>query len=355
MEKRKRISTVKKIPQTEKQILQERPIRSKKYLFFAIVLAAVFFGIFLKINNDKNNINNFKNKVIPEAVAKIVNSPGTKVSIGKISDIDGVYEFELALGNGANNQKYTSYITKDGKILFTSGIKLAVLGTQTQQPTTTKTTSKDIKKSDNPNIVAFIVSNCPFGLQMQRVLSKTISELPEILPYLNVKYIGSITDGKISSMHGDNEAQENLKQICIREEQKDKYWNYVSCYIKAGKTNECLASSGIDTNTLNSCVSDPSKGLKYAQADFDIANKYSIGSSPTLLVNGSQTVSEFDFGGRIPDAIKQIVCNASNKKPEFCSKTLSKDEVPTAFSESDTTNTSNNGGGAPAANCNPAK
>jgi hypothetical protein len=33
-----------------------------------------------------------------------------------------------------------------------------------------------------------------------------------------------VKNGKIASMHGDEEAKENLRQICIREEQKDKYW-----------------------------------------------------------------------------------------------------------------------------------
>jgi len=37
----------------------------------------------------------------------------------------------------------------------------------------------------------------------------------------------------IKSMHGAAEAQENLRQICIREEQSGKYWDYVRCYIEA--------------------------------------------------------------------------------------------------------------------------
>ena len=77
-------------------------------------------------------------------------------------------------------------------------------------------------------------------------------------------------------MHGPEEAQENLRQICIREEQPAKYWNYISCYMKKttataasgmplGDSTGCQASTGVDTAKLNACVSDPSRGLAYAK------------------------------------------------------------------------------------------
>ena len=55
-------------------------------------------------------------------------------------------------------------------------------------------------------------------------------------------------------MHGDEEAQENLRQICIREEQSDKYWEYVSCFMKEGKSADCLNSSTVDEVEINACA-----------------------------------------------------------------------------------------------------
>ena len=150
-----------------------------------------------------------------------------------------------------------------------------------------------------------------------------------------MKYIGSIVDGKITSMHGDAEAQENLKQICIRDEQPTLYWPYVNCYMQEGKTDACLASAGVDVATMNACTTDPKRGLAFAQKDFDAGTKLKVSGSPTLVLNDSQVVSEFDFGGRVANAIKTIVCGASKVPGDYCSKDLSTKELATAFSTTD--------------------
>lgn len=316
-----------------------------KNILLLISLVIFLVAIFLLKNNlnlgvltGKGDLEKFRTQIIPEAVKKVVNNPSTKFTIGNVKDSNGVYEFELSLGTGAQAQKYTSYITKDGKMLFASGIKLDVLGEKTQNtepsPTTEKKlTCNDLTKAEIPVLTGFIVAKCPYGLQMQRLFKKTIDELSQISNNLVIRYLGSVENGKITSMHGDEEAQENLKQICIREEQKDKYWNYVSCYMQEGKSDECLKTAFVDADLLSSCLSDPNKGLKYAKADFDLANKFNVTSSPTLLLNNNQKVSEFDFGGRIPNAIKEIVGCSYKTRPEAFKKDLSKDEVASSFSQ----------------------
>jgi len=311
-----------------------------------ILLFLILGGIlYFKNNNDeKNNLNKFRTQIIPNAVKNVVGST-TQFSVGTVKDSSGVYEFELTLGSGANSKKYTSYITKDEKILFTSGVKLKASEEKkvtNTQGTEKKLTCKDLVKTKTPTLTAFIVSNCPYGLQMQRLFKKTIDELPQIMANLNIKYIGSLENGKVTSMHGDKEAEENLRQICLREEQKNKYWSYVSCYMKEEKSEECLSTEGIDLNQLNSCVSDQSRGLKYAKADFDLASKFNIGSSPTLLLNEKQIVSEFDFGGRTPNAIKEIVGCSYQNKPEAYKRDLSKENVASSFSKTDASSNSNN-------------
>ena len=39
-----------------------------------------------------------------------------------------------------------------------------------------------------------------------------------------------------------------------------------------GDSPSCQASTGVDTAKLNACVSDPSRGLAYAQKDFDLGH-----------------------------------------------------------------------------------
>lgn len=193
----------------------------------------------------------------------------------------------------------------------------------------------DIAKSNQPLLEAFIVSQCPFGLQMQRIMAEMISELPQCKDYLKVGYIGSIANDNITSMHGNEEAEENLRQICIRDEQSDKYWDYINCYMKEGKSADCLKNVSVDHGMLGSCINESSRGLAYAQKDFDLANEFRITASPTLMMNG-KTVNEFDFAtnttdGRSPEALKEILCCGFKNKPTFCSEELNKTKAKTMF------------------------
>ena len=191
--------------------------------------------------------------------------------------------------------------------------------------------AQNVVKNSNPALEAYVVARCPFGLQMQRVLADVIKNIPSLASNIKVRYIGSVSGNTITSMHGDAEAQENLRQICIREEQANKYWPYVSCQMQNGDISGCEKSTGVDSAKLSSCVSDTGRGIAYAAKDFALDSKYQIQGSPTLVLNGAQ-VSEFNFGGRTSDALKSVVCSAFDNRPGVCSQKLSTASAATSFS-----------------------
>jgi thioredoxin 1 len=198
----------------------------------------------------------------------------------------------------------------------------------TQRP---KKTCNDIKKQDKPLMEAFVVSNCPFGLQMQRIFSELINEVPSLSENIEVRYIGRISGDNIISMHGQKEATENLRQICIREEQGRSYWSYISNFIRAGNSNDSLKAAGVDQTLVESCMADRERGFKYAQGDFNIAAKFGITGSPTLLLN-EELASESDFGGRTAEAMKTLLCCSFKSAPEFCSMKLNSSRAASGFS-----------------------
>ncbi|MBI4973860.1 hypothetical protein HZC27_04595 [Candidatus Roizmanbacteria bacterium] len=347
-------------PVSEVINIEEPALAKSNLLPIAVVVVLVGLFLFLKLSKGGGaDLNTMKTKTIPDLVKKVVNNPSTKIEVTSAKEVSGLVEFELTVAG----QKYTSYVTNDGKLLFTSGIKVDDLNKAQKSAAGAKpATPANLEKADKANVTAFIVANCPYGLQMQRAFKKALSELPDLASSLMVRYIGSVDNGKITSMHGDKEAQENLKQICIREEQKEKYWPYVSCYMQEGKTEECLATAGVNVTDMTSCTTGAGRGLKYAQADFDLANKFSVSSSPTLIANNKQSVSEFDFGGRNANAIKEVVCAASKTKAGYCANALSKDDVAVSLSKTDDSAASNASGnaapqtaGSNAAQCAPAK
>ncbi len=210
----------------------------------------------------------------------------------------------------------------------------------------TKATCETLKKTDKAVLEAFVVSKCPYGLQMQRILSEVVKNIPSLAENIKVEYIGAIEGDKITSMHGDEEAQENLRQICMREEQSDKYWGYIACHIGKGDVDSCLTSAGVNTTKLNTCMTDSSKGLKYAAEDFAAQNQYQVSGSPTIFLNGEK-VSEFDFGGRTADALKTLICCGAQVQPGVCSQSLATSSAATSFSETYTgTDSSSNNSAA---------
>ncbi len=306
---------------------------------FAVLIAVFCVGGFFYLNHLRSKTRNtavqfLSGQAAAQKAVEYINNnilqKGTTASLVGVKEESGLYKFTLKI----KDKEFTSYVTKDGKILFPEeGIDLTKepVASSSNAPTK-KMTCEDVKKNDNPTLEAFVVSRCPFGLQMERILSEVVKNIPSLAKNIRVEYIGSVQEGKIRSMHGEQEAKENLRQICIREEQPNKYWDYIGCHIKKGQTTECLTKAGIDKDKLTSCMSDSTRGLKYAKDDFALANKYKVTGSPTLVLGG-QKVSEFDFGGRTAEAAKTLLCCAFKTKPAACSKKLSEDQAAVGFSE----------------------
>jgi copper chaperone CopZ len=199
---------------------------------------------------------------------------------------------------------------------------------QVQQPQA----ATSLQKTDSPILEAYVVTRCPYGIQMQRAMADAVKNQPALAEYLKVRYIGSVSGSTITSMHGPAEATENLRQICLREEQPAKYWSYVSCQMKSGDTAGCETSTGVDSTKLSACTTDPSRGVAYAQKDFVLDSQYGVQGSPTLILNGAQ-ISESSYGGRSSDGVKSMVCAGFNSQPSFCSAQLNTAQATTSFSE----------------------
>jgi len=247
---------------------------------------------------------------------------GNNATLVNVTEESGIYRVGVVLSR--TQKSGTVFVTKDGKYIFpsyydtTSQPEARASATSPGMTTTPTKNFTDIKKQDAPGLQAFVVSSCPFGVQMQGVLLDIVTQVPALKKNIKVRYLGEITNGTAQSMHGPKEAEENIRQICIREEQGDKYWDYVSCFIGSGSAEACVKSAGLSNETLNSCISDRSRGLHYAEKDFALASAFDIHGSPELVLN-NEAVSEFDFGGRTPEVIKSMLCAGFTGKPADCS------------------------------------
>ena len=255
---------------------------------------------------------------------------GQTASLVNVTEENGVYKFRLKIGEN----EYDSYVTKDGKLLFTEGINIE------QNPASAQGEEggapQEIPKRDTPDIKLFVMSYCPYGLQAQKMFLP-VYELLKNKAEMGVYFVNYI-------MHEKQEIDENLRQYCIQKEQKEKYYNYLSCFVEEGKFNDCLSQAQIDTTKMGNCISetdkefnvtalynDKSTWLNGNYPKFNVHNdlngQYGVQGSPTVVVNDAVV----EVNPRSPEKFKEIICQAFNSPPEECSQVLSSDSFSPGF------------------------
>jgi len=195
------------------------------------------------------------------------------------------------------------FVTKDGEYFVQGAVPLSgqVVSDGGSQPLV------DVPKSDVPEVELFIMTHCPYGTQAEKGM----------IPVLEL--LGDKIDGNIRFVHyfmHEPEETETPVQICIREEQSDKYLDYLRCFLEDGDGERCLSEVGIDEVAMNTCIDTNYEGL-YA-SDSELSEGYGVRGSPSLVINGVLVQS-----GRSPAAYLEIICSAFNEAPEECDEILS--------------------------------
>lgn len=306
-------------------------------IFFAVILVLIAIGVFV-FGKDGKIFNPLQTASAGESAIDFLNSKllsgNDKATLVSVTEESGVYKVVFSY----KNSEKTAFMTKDGKLFFSAGIStdyqapVPAPSSSAKKTANSAKTCEELKKTGDSQTEIFIMSQCPYGLQMQRLALELFKYNPDLKNHIKFRFIGSVESNKAISMHGEKEAEEDLRQVCIREENAGKYWDYASCYIKKGDSVSCLNSADINEAENVACVSDANRGLKYIQEDFKIAKERGVSGSPTVYQNGEKA-SESWFGGRTAEAVKTLVCCGFSSKPDDCSKTLTAATAASGFSE----------------------
>ena len=222
-----------------------------------------------------------------------------EVELVEINERYGLYEVIISI----NGENLPVYLSKDGKNLIHGVTPLSVFSDEAET-TTQETQSTEVPKSDKPKVELFVMTHCPFGTQAEKGFIPTL------------KALGDLIDGKIRFVHYFMHAPEETEtpiQVCIREEQSDKYLDYLECFLEDGNSSRCLEEVGVDEDKLQTCI-DNGKADEYYEVDSSLSESYGVRGSPTLVINGVIASS-----GRNSDAYLQTICSAFNTVPEKCS------------------------------------
>ena len=251
------------------------------------------------------------------------------VKLNGVKEVSGVYEVNVTLTVNGQSQTATYMVSKDGKFFFTGAIDISTLPQKQESK---------LEKRDRPDVKLFVMSYCPYGVQMEKAL----------IPVL--KLLGDKVDFSLHfvnyAMHGEKEVWENVRQYCIQKEYgTQKLLDYLECFDTSTNpdANACMEQVGIDVNRIDTCIDQTNqeyniagilsnKNLWYSgrfppfPIDDALNQKYGVRGSPTLVINDTVVNA-----ARNPEALKQLICSAFTNPPEECNQTLSTETPQPGF------------------------
>ena len=308
---------------TEKKSKKSNALKnlSKNYWAISTVVLAILFVASLLISPVNTSGAVIGADAAGQKVIDFAAKQGATAELVIVNDDGYLYEVVLSI----EGQEIPVYITKDGKTLVPQPVSLDEVeeapAKQQEAPT------HEVIKSDKPGVEAFIMSHCPYGTQIEKGL----------VPVM--KLLGDKIDAEIKfvyyAMHPTyGEVEEQLNEYCIQKEQNDKFLDYLMCFLGKTGTPEdgqaCINEMNIDKAKLATCVEATDKEFNVlanlANKDswlsgrfpkFDIHKAeneaYSIGGSPTLVINGATVQA-----GRDSVSLLKTICAAFNDAPEEC-------------------------------------
>ncbi len=270
------------------------------------ILSTVILGIFVVLLVAGSGVTG--NVVSENKAAEIIlgfaeEQTGQTIELDSVGEVSGVYEVNIIF----QGQTIPLYLTKDGENLIQGLTAIDSINAPAQQQQTQA--QPELVKSDKPKVELFVMTHCPYGTQAEKGYIPAILEL------------GDNVDASIKFVHyflhtNNQEEVETPREVCIREEQSDKYLAYMKCFLggERGTPEEaaaCDAEVGIDTDDLEDCIEN--RAEDYYATDSALSEGYGVRGSPTLVVNGAIVQSS-----RSADAYLKTICGAFNNAPEIC-------------------------------------
>ena len=311
-------------------------MQDKKIIVISLVLIALAAGAYFYVSKGNINFTSAKQmEVIKAKAEKFINeklvAPGTNATIKSIAAENGMYKIMVNVGS----RDIAAYISKDGKNFFPQVISMEPQ--ESIQPSPSPSAQNANAKKDIPDVELFVMSYCPYGLQMEKGILPVVELLGSKINW-QLKFVDYV-------MHGQKEVDENLRQYCIQKDGFAKLDSYLNCFAKQGDASVCLTAAKIEASSLASCVSqadaqfkinakvvDKSQWRTTQFPPFDIYQadnaKYGVQGSPTLVVNGT-TVS----GQRDSQSLLNLVCSGFSNQPAECQQKLSGDAPAPGFGE----------------------
>jgi len=271
-------------------------------------------------------------EVIKTKVEKFLseNVPTTaKTGIKDIKKEGDLYNLTVTI----DAQEIPIYVTRDGKKLMQAQAVIELdkapdaNAKQAQAPEKTEAENK----TDVPTVDLFVMSYCPYGLQMERGALPAVEALGKKIKF-NLKFVDY-------TLHGQKEVDENVNQYCVQKVAPTKLSKYLQCFWKDSKlagtgaaATSCAKTTGINAAQLATCVTETKKQFnpteKAMGLDKEEAVQFGVQGSPTLVINGTKVSS-----GRDAASVLKAICSGFTTQPKECQAKLSATSPAAGFTD----------------------
>ncbi|NMB75698.1 MAG: thioredoxin domain-containing protein [Myxococcales bacterium] len=184
-----------------------------------------------------------------------------------------------------------------------------------------KTVSEAVK------VEFFVMSQCPFGTQVEDAIAPVLKKFGGDVEF-TIDFIGDNKDGKLSSMHGENEVNGDKVQLCAVKYAPYKYMDMLTCMNKNARGipdnwQGCAQETGMPVGQIKTCY-EGQEGTQLLSASFDKARSRNARGSPTIYIAGKMY-----NGARSELAFSRAICDGYTKeKPALCASLPPPVKVP---------------------------
>lgn len=304
---------------------------SSKYSIIIIIIALLIAGGFFYRNYFNRDQFLSAQEAAEKAIAFINATLKGEVSavLVDVAEESGMYKVHFKI----QDQEQEIYISKDGKFLLPQIVDIEAVSKTLGEQAEKEASPEEIPKTDNPETHLYVMSFCPYGNQAEEMMKPVVELLSdaakiELHYVIYENYASGYPDycldeeNQYCSMHGIDELNQNIREMCVYQNQPERFWNFVdevnkSCNVQT--VEECwqgaAQKTGVNVKAVKECQTG--NATKFVQQEKDLNDQYKVSGSPTLVINGVHHT-----GDRNPEAYKNAICGAFNDPPDACRQTL---------------------------------
>jgi len=180
---------------------------------------------------------------------------------------------------------------------------------------------------DAVKVEFYVMSQCPYGTQVEDAFSPVFKELGSAVDF-HIDFIADETaPGVFRSLHGQTEVDGNIAQLCAIKYEPEKYIDMLVCMNKnagaiPGNWEKCAEDNGLNVEAIKACY-EGEEGIALHSESAKKANARGATGSPTIFINDAPY-----SGARDTTSFKRAVCSHLDNH-EACA------DIPACASDAD--------------------